>query len=104
MNRVEFWILNFASLLIAGVIGFEMYSSHQLDETQDRAAQAQVPILQDQQMQPLARQMVQRIAQGSLNDPALKDLLTKYGFQITMPKTDPTASASLAAPTNPANP
>jgi len=103
MSRIEFWFLNLASLLLVSTISFEMYSSHQLDATQERTARAQIPILQDEQIQPTARRMVQRVAQGAATDPALKDLLTKYGFQIT-PRPDPTASASLATPANPTAP
>lgn len=95
MTRAQFWILNLAALLLAAVIGFEMYSSDKLDEAQLLMRQAQLPLLQAQQVQPAARQMVARIARGAAIDPALKDLLVKYGFQVTItPKAaqGPTAS------------
>jgi hypothetical protein len=84
VSRAQFWILNSVSLVLAGTIGFEMYSSDKLDEARDLERQAQIPILEAEQVRPLARQMVERIARGSAVDPALKDLLVKYGFQVTI--------------------
>jgi hypothetical protein len=97
VTRLEFWILTGFSLLLASVIGFELFSSDKLDETESLARQAQVPVMQDEQMQSLGRRMVERTAQGAARDPALKDLLSKYGFKVTI---TPVAPAALIAPTS----
>ena len=95
VSRAQYWILNVASLLLALMIGFEMYSSDKLDEARGLARQAQLPLLEAQQVQPFARGMVERIARGAAVDPALKDLLVKYGFQVTiMPRPQAASAAS----------
>jgi hypothetical protein len=93
VTRAEFWILNGLSLFLALVIAFELFSSNALDEAQAREKQAQLPILQAEQLQPLARQMIERTAQAAIRDPALKDVLAKYGFKIT-----PAATGDAGAP------
>lgn len=56
------------------------------------ARDAQALLIQTEQLKPLAERMVQRTALGSLRDPALKDLLAKYGIHVN------------ASPSNPASP
>jgi hypothetical protein len=85
VNRAQFWTLNLASLVLAGIIGFEMYSSAQLDEMRERLILAEAPVLQFEQAQPLARNMVNETARAAARDPALKTLLAKYGFQVDPP-------------------
>ena len=86
MNRTEFWILNGTSLLLAGLIIFEMNSSDQLEDAQNLARSAQIPILQSEQLQPLARRMVQAVATRVWAGPRSSgELLAKYGFEVTPP-------------------
>jgi hypothetical protein len=98
VSRAEFWILNFVSVALVAMIVFEMYSSDQLDRAQGRARLAQLPLLQEEQLQPFAQRMVELTAQGAVHDPALKDLLTKYGFRVTirppLPAANPIGSSN----------
>jgi hypothetical protein len=98
VSRAQYWILNFTSVLVALVVGFEMYSSDKLDEAQLRAREAQLPLLQAEQLQPIARRMVERIAQGTAVDPALKDLLAKQGLQVTITPRSPRPESAGANP------
>ncbi len=99
MTRTEFWILNFVSLALVAMIGFEMYSSDQLDRAQSLARQAQLPVLQAEQAQPTVRLMVERTAQGAARDPALRELLDKYGIKVTFrPPAGGNAPATASAP------
>ncbi len=99
MTRAQFWILNAASLLLAALIAFELYSNDRLDDSRERLREAQIPVLQAEQLQPLARRMVEQTARGAMTDPALKDLLARYGFKMTV-----TPAALPPPPTGPADP
>jgi hypothetical protein len=69
-----------------------------LDDTQNHARQAQIPVLQAEELQAFARRMVQAEAQGSIRDPALKDLLAKYGFEATPSSATPEAQPASPVP------
>jgi hypothetical protein len=90
-------MLNGASVLLAALIGFEIHSVHQLADVTELLQRAQAPLVQAQQQEPQIQRLVQRTALGATRDPALQDMLTKYGFALTI---KPNALTP-AAPTEP---
>ena len=91
VSRVQFWIINGASLIVAALIGCEIILVHQLDNVGTLVEQAQVPLAQAQQNGPQIQALVQRTALGATRDPALRDLLAKYGITL---KEKPAPSAT----------
>ncbi len=94
MTRAQYWILNLASLGLALLIGAEIVSVHQLDRVATLVGKAQAPLVQAQQNAPQIRALVQRTAVGATRDPALRDLLLKYGIAF---KIKPTAGSPASA-------
>ncbi len=82
MNRLQYWLINGASLFVALLIALEIRSVHELDATSQRTVEAQAPVLQAEREAPQIKQLIQRTAEGATRDPALKDLLAKYGVTI----------------------
>ncbi len=98
MTRLQYWILNATSLLLAALIGTEIWMVHQLDHVATLVGKAQAPLLQAQQDEPQIRALVQRTAVGAARDPALRDLLFKYGIALKIkPASVAPASAEPAA-------
>jgi hypothetical protein len=97
MTRLQYWTLNLASLLLAALIGSEILMVHQLDRVATLVERAQAPLVQAQQDGPQIRALVQRTAMGAARDPALRDLLFKYGIALKIkPTSDAPASADAA--------
>lgn len=97
VTRAQYWLINGASLFVALLIATEILSVHQLDNVTTLVEHAQLPLLQAQQATPQVQALVQRTAVGATRDPALKDLLQKYGISVTM-KSAPSAEATATAP------
>jgi hypothetical protein len=94
VTRAQYWTLNFASLAVALLIGAEILMVHQLDHVATMVEKAQGPLAQAQQNGPQVRALVQRTAVGATRDPALKDLLFKYGISFKVkPANDSAAPA-----------
>jgi hypothetical protein len=107
VTRAQYWMLNAASLAVAALIGFEIHSVHQMDDVTALVQQAQAPLIEAQQQGPQIQRLVQRIAVGSTRDPALKDLLAKYGISLTVKRAPGAEAASVAnasAPPVPTSP
>ena len=102
MTRAQYWTLNLVSLVVAALIGFEIHSVHQLDDVTTLLQTAQAPLVQAEQQGPQIQRLIQRTALGATRDPALKDLLAKYGISVTLNK-DASAQtqASTSGPSTP---
>ena len=101
VSRLQFWVLNLVSVVLAALIGFEMYSSIKLDEARDQLREAEAPALAFEAVQPLARNMVEETARGAAHDPELRRVLAKYGFQVDAPVTAESLHASTQPPSSP---
>ena len=84
MNKLQFWALNGVSLILAilllGHFFFARHNNrlgHALDR--DRAA-----INNARQLEGVLDQLAKRIAKGSDTDPNLKQILIKYGLNVTL--------------------
>ncbi len=100
---MQHWILNLASLFLAFLIGGEILMVHQLDHVTTMVEKAQAPLVQAQQKGPQIHALIERTAVGATRDPALKDLLLKYGIAVTPAKDAATSvdSTNVPAPATP---
>jgi hypothetical protein len=98
VTRTQYWLINGASVFVALMIALEIRSVHELDDASARTQQAQAPLVQAQRDEPQIQRLIQRTALGATRDPALKDLLAKYGITVKPLPSDATASAPPAAP------
>jgi hypothetical protein len=84
MNKFQFWALNFLSFVLAALLlGHYVLARHndRLSQavTRDRAAANSA-----RQIEPVLDQLAKRIASGSETDPRLKNILSKYGLNVTL--------------------
>jgi hypothetical protein len=98
VTRAQYWMLNAASLVVAALIGFEIHSVHQLDDVTTLLQKAQAPLVAAQQQAPQIQQLIQRTAVGATRDPALKELLQKYGISITVKSSATTPETASTSP------
>jgi hypothetical protein len=97
VTRTQYWLINGASVFVALLIALEIRSVHELDDASARTQRAQAPLVQAQREEPQFQRLIQRTAVGSTRDPALKDLLTKYGISVKpLPATADAAGAGPA--------
>jgi hypothetical protein len=97
VTRAQYWTINAVSLALAVLIGFEIRSVHQFDDVTSLLQHAQTPLLAAEQRAPQIQRLIQRTAVGATRDPALKDLLSKYGILVTLtPGSTPEAQTSAA--------
>ena len=83
MNKLQFWTLNIASLLLV----FLLLGHFFFDQRNNRLGQAlerdRAAINNARQLQAVLDQLSKRISQGSDSDPRLKTILIKYGLNVT---------------------
>ena len=84
MNKLQFWALNVGSLLLTTLLlghFFFVRSNSRLSQAleNDRAT-----INKGRQLEAVLDQLAKRIAKGSDTDPKLKNLLVKYGLNVTL--------------------
>jgi hypothetical protein len=101
VTRAQYWTLNAVSLLVAALIGFEIHSVHQLDAVTALVQRAQVPLIAAQQQAPQTQRLIERTAIGATRDPALKDLLAKYGISVTPGRDASTQAQASMSPDSP---
>jgi hypothetical protein len=102
VTPAQYWTLNAVSLLVAALIGFEIHSVHQLDDVTTLVQRAQAPLVEAQQQAPQIQRLIQRTAIGATRDPALKDLLAKYGISVAVNRGSASqAQASVISPGSP---
>ena len=103
MSATKFWILIVMSLVIATLIGMEVWSTRQVSRLTDNIADLQNRMSKSLQQQDQLRALVQRIVNDSRNDPALAEMLARNGVKITKTPV-PGAAEPAPAPTPPPAP
>jgi len=84
MNKLQFWVLNAASLVLAALLlghFFFARANNRLGQSLDRDRNA---INNARQLETVLDQLAKRIARGSDTDPKLKNILVKYGLNVTL--------------------
>ena len=84
MNKLQFWALNVGSLVLAALLlghFFFVRANNRLGQALDRDRNV---INNARQLEPVLDQLAKRIAKGSDADPKLKNILVKYGLNVTL--------------------
>lgn len=84
MNKLQFWALNVVSLVLAALLlghFFFVRANNRLGQALDRDRAA---INNARQLEGVLDQLAKRIAKGSDTDPTLKNILVKYGLNVTL--------------------
>lgn len=91
MNKPQFWTLNLIGLVLAASLlahyfwgranESAMLYNEQLSQT---LARQQTTVNNAQKVEPVLEQLVKRIAKGSETDPQLRNILVKYGLNVTL--------------------
>ena len=84
MNKLQFWIVNGASLLLAGVLLGHFFFARHNNQLGAALTREQGYINQARQLETVLDQLGKRIAKGSDTDPKLKTILVKYGMTVTL--------------------
>jgi hypothetical protein len=95
MSAGKFWILVVLSLMVSVLVILEVICDAQVARVTDAVAFEQASLGRMQRSQELLRQMLQKLALDSVNDPAVADLLQDHGVHIHR-GTDPSAPAAPA--------
>jgi len=83
MSKNQFWILNGLAVLLVMLLGLKMALALDNGARQAALAQGQTAIAQAQRTEPLMREISFRLAQASLREPQLADLLKQHGIRVT---------------------
>ena len=84
MNKLQFWALNVGSLVLTALLlghFFFIRANNRLGQALDRDRAA---INQGRQLEGVLDQLAKRIAKGSDTDPKLRNILVKYGMNVTL--------------------
>ena len=84
MTKLQFWILNLASLILAGVLMGHFFFSRHNNQLSEALGREQAYIGNARQLETVLDQLGKRIARGSDTDPKLKNVLVKYGMTVTL--------------------
>lgn len=84
MNRREYLLLNIASLVLAVLLLGHFFFSRYNAQISDALAQEQAYINKANNLSPVLNQLSMRIAKGSDADPNLKNVLRRYGLNVTL--------------------
>ena len=84
MNKTDFSILMFLSLLFAGLVGLNLWLMSSNGRLNMQLAQEQQSINQARQLEPVLDNLAKRIAKGSDSDPRLREVLKKNQLQVTL--------------------
>ena len=84
MNKLQFWTLNIASLILAAVLLGHFFFVRHNNQLGAALSRDQAYINNARQLETVLDQLAKRIAKGSDIDPKLKDILVKYGMTVTL--------------------
>lgn len=83
MSKLQFWTLNGLAAALALLLGLKLALALDNGARQSSLAQAQLAIAQAQRTEPVMREIAFRLAQASVREPQLADLLKQHGIRIT---------------------
>jgi hypothetical protein len=84
MTKLQFWILNCASLLVAALLLGHFFFSRSNSQIGDALARDQEAIVNAKKLEKVLDQVAKRIAIGSETDPQLAAILQRYGMKVTL--------------------
>jgi hypothetical protein len=87
MNAGKFWLLTFLAVVIALLIFIEIACENQVWHLENALNRGEAQVAVARQQNEMLRQLVQKMAMASEQDPAIADVLAKYGIHVTKPET-----------------
>jgi hypothetical protein len=84
MNRLEFWSLNVASLVLIGLLIAPFWLSLRNDQLISELNQERETLQKARAAEPVLDQLAKRVALGSEKDARLRELLTRSGLTVTL--------------------
>jgi hypothetical protein len=83
MNKIQFWTLNIASLLLILLLLGHFFLGQSNDRLGHALERDRAAINNARQLEVILDQLSRRIAQASDSDQRLKTILIKYGLNVT---------------------
>jgi transcription elongation GreA/GreB family factor len=84
MNKLQFWGLNVVSLILALLLLSHFFFARHNNRLGQALERDRAAINKAQQLEGVLDQLAKRIAKGSDTDPKLKQILVKYGLNVTL--------------------
>ena len=84
MNKLQFWALNVVSLILAMLLLGHFFFVRRNNRLGQALERDRATITRAQQLEGVLDQLAKRIAKGSDIDPKLKQILVKYGLNVTL--------------------
>ncbi len=84
MNKLQFWTLNTAGLLLVTLLIGHFFFARHVNGLGEALGRDRALINSAQQLEPVLDNLAKRIAKGSDTDPTLKNILIKYGMNVTL--------------------
>ena len=84
MNKLQFWVLNVVCLVLAALLLTHFFFSRQNNRLTESLNQERAYLNNARQLETVLDQLAKRIAKGSDTDPKLKNILVKYGMNVTL--------------------
>jgi hypothetical protein len=84
MNKIEFWILNIASVAVATLIFAHYRLAKNTQNLNNQIVQMQLYVQNSRQEEVLVDQISKRVAYDSEKLPSLRDLLAKHELKVTL--------------------
>lgn len=83
MSKLQFWTLNSLAAALVLLLALKIALALDNGARQSAIAQGQVVIAQAQRTEPIMREIALRLAQASVREPQLADLLKQHGIRVT---------------------
>ena len=84
MNKLQFWTLNAVCLALAALLVTHFYFSRHNTRMAEALNQERAYLNNARQLETVLDQLAKRIARGSDTDPKLKNVLVKFGMNVTL--------------------
>jgi hypothetical protein len=84
MNRFQSWMLNSAGLLLAVLLLGHFFFARHLNQLGEALGRDRALINNARQLEPVLDNLAKRIARGSDTDPKLRNILIKFGMNVTL--------------------
>jgi hypothetical protein len=84
MNKLQFWILNAACVLLSALLLAHFFFSRSNNRLADTLGQERAYINSSRQLESVLDALAKRIAVASDADPKLRNILVKHGMNVTL--------------------